>query len=206
MSAEIGKVTLEVFSDYVCPWCYLATPSIEKLQSRYPLDIKWMSFPLHPDTPQEGLLLEELFRGRDIKPVQEMLKGRMASEGLPYGERTMTYNSRQAQELGKWAATQPGGEAIHKAIFQAYFVQGLNIARTDVLLDIVAAVGLNTELAREVIEQGTFAAQVDQDWALSRSYGISGVPSFVAVNQMVVGCQPYDELEAFVQYLLQDDT
>tara|TARA_R110000824_G_scaffold336_1_gene1671 strand:- start:83328 stop:83948 length:621 start_codon:yes stop_codon:yes gene_type:complete len=206
MSEAVDKLHLEVFSDYVCPWCYLSTPSIEKLQANYPLEIKWVHFPLHPDTPDEGLALSELFRGRDIKPVQDMLKQRMAEEGLPYGDRSKTYNSRLAQELGKWADTQPGGDAIHKAIFQAYFVEDLNIAHIDVLLNIVASVGLDQESAGQVLEQRSFRESVDQDWLQSRSYGISGVPAFVAVNQMVVGCQPYDHLEEFVQYLLQKNS
>lgn len=206
MSEAINKLQLDVFSDYVCPWCYLITPSIEKLQTNYPLEIRWVHFPLHPDTPDEGLALTELFRGKDIKPVQDMLKQRMVDEGLPYGDRKKTYNSRLAQELGKWADTQPGGDAIHKAFFQAYFVEDLNIAHIDVLLDIVSSVGLDVETARLVLEQRSFREAVDADWSQSRAYGISGVPAFVAVNQLVVGCQPYDQLEEFVQYCLQKNS
>ena len=61
---------------------------------------------------------------------------RMDAEGLPYGERTMTYNSRLSQELGKWADTQPGGEAFHDAMFRAYFVEARDISRPEVLLEI----------------------------------------------------------------------
>ena len=68
------------------------------------MSIKWVQFPLHPETPQEGLSLEELFAGRDldIPAIQEHLKELMRLEGLPYGNRTHTYNSRLAQELSKW--------------------------------------------------------------------------------------------------------
>jgi predicted DsbA family dithiol-disulfide isomerase len=204
MPEQENKIQLEVFSDYVCPWCYLSTPSIEKLKAKYPVEIKWIPFPLHPDTPTEGLALADLFQGRDMTPVQTMLKKRMAEAGLEYSDRALTYNSRLAQELGKWADTQEGGEAIHEAIFRAYFVEGKNLAEIDVLLDAVSAVGLDRELAREVLESRTFSAQVDQDWVRSRAHGITGVPAFVGENQMVVGCQPYEYLEEFVQHLLQN--
>ena len=94
----------------------------------------------------------------------------------------MTYNSRLAQELGKWADTQPGGDAIHDALFRVYFVEARDISRPAVLLDVVQQVGLPVDDAREVLERRTFKDAVDADWALSREYGISGVPTFVAAG------------------------
>jgi predicted DsbA family dithiol-disulfide isomerase len=127
------------------------------------------------------------------------MKARMTAEGLPYGERTMTYNSRLAQELGKWADTQPGGDAFHDALFRAYFVEARDISRPAVLLDVVQQIGLPVDDAREVLERRTFKDAVDADWALSREYGISGVPTFVAGGYGVVGAQPYEALEALVR-------
>jgi predicted DsbA family dithiol-disulfide isomerase len=158
-------------------------------------------FPLHPETPAEGRALVDLFAGRnlDLRAMHAQMKARMTAEGLPYGERTMTYNSRLAQELGKWADTQPGGEAIHDALFRAYFVEARDISQPAVLLDIAGSVGLSADGAREVLEQRTFKAEVDADWALSRQYGITGVPTFVAGRYGVVGAQPYEALEELVR-------
>jgi len=174
---------------------------IEKLRVEHNVKIEWVHFPLHPDTPAEGRSLADLFAGRsvDVVAMQTQMKARMAAEGLPYGNRTMTYNSRLAQELGKWADTQPGGEAIHDALFRAYFVEARDISRPEVLLDIVGRVGLAIEAARQVLEQRTFKAAVDADWALARRYGITGVPTFVAGGYGVVGAQPYEALEQLVR-------
>ena len=102
---------------------------IEKLRVEHGVNIEWVHFPLHPETPPEGQSLEDLFRGRNVdrKAMHAAMKERMTAEGLPYGDRTMTYNSRLAQELGKWADTQPRGEAIHDALFRAYFVEARDI-------------------------------------------------------------------------------
>ena len=166
------------------------------------MKIEWVHFPLHADTPVEGgRSLADLFAGRnmDRQAMHAQMKARMDAEGLPYGERTMTYNSRLAQELGKWADTQPGGEALHDALFRAYFVDTRNISEPAVLLEIAERVGLPVDAAREVLEQRTFKAAVDADWALSRRYGVTGVPTFVAGRHGVVGAQPYEVLEQLVR-------
>ena len=174
---------------------------IEKLRTTYNLNIEWVHFPLHPETPPEGKSLEDLFRGRNVdrKAMHAQMKARMDAEGLPYGERTHTYNSRLAQELGKWADTQPGGEAFHDAMFRAYFVEARDISQPAVLLEIAAQVGLPIEAAREVVEKRTFKEAVDRDWELSRRYGITGVPTFVMGDRGVVGAQPYEVLEQLVK-------
>jgi predicted DsbA family dithiol-disulfide isomerase len=174
---------------------------IERLKAEHNVKVEWVHFPLHPDTPAEGRSLADLFAGRNVdrKAMHAQMKARMDAEGLPYGERTMTYNSRLAQELGKWADTQPRGEALHDALFRAYFVDARDISQPAVLLEIVERVGLPVAAAREVLEQRTFKAAVDADWELSRRYGVTGVPTFVVGRHGVVGAQPYEALEALVQ-------
>ena len=161
-----------------------------------------MHFPLHPETPAEGISLEELFAGRgnaeERKARQERMRGLMKAEGLPYGVRTHSYNSRLAQELGKWADTQPGGDALHDLLYRAYFVDGRNIGDIEILVELARSAGLSGEDARQVLVERSFRAAVDQDWITSRQIGVTGVPTFVAGNQGVVGAQPYEVLEQLV--------
>ena len=174
---------------------------IERLRKEHGVQVKWVHFPLHPETPAQGKSLQELFAGRgyDIPKMQAQMRARMQAEGLPYGDRSMTYNSRLAQELGKWADEQPGGEAIHDALFKAYFVDNRNIGDPDVLVAIAESVGLPGDKAREVIEKRSHRAAVDADWQKARDYGVTGVPTFVAGRQGVVGAQPYEVLEQLVR-------
>ena len=170
---------------------------VEKIRETYDVEIRTVHFPLHPDTPMEGKSLAELFAGRgvDLDAMYQRMKGLMDAEGLPYAERTHTYNSRLAQELGKWADTQDGGEAIHMKLYEAYFVEGRNIGDPDILVEIAESVGLDGTAAREVIEERSFEAAVDADWEKSRQYGVTGVPTYVADAKGVVGAQPYEVLE-----------
>jgi len=170
---------------------------VEKLKAAFAIETKLVHFPLHPDTPLEGRSMAEFYAGRGIDPeaAYQRMKTLMDAEGLPYGRRTHTYNSRLAQELGKWADTQPGGEAIHDKLYRAYFVEGRNIGDIGLLVEIAASVGLPAEEARAVLEQRRFSEEVDADWEKSHRYGVTGVPTFVADRHGVVGAQPYEVLE-----------
>jgi len=173
---------------------------IEQLKQTYDIETRLVHFPLHPETPAEGRSMAEVYAGRDIDPeaMYARMKGLMDTEGLPYGRRTHTYNSRLAQELGKWADTQPGGAAIHEALYKAYFVEARNIGDPDVLVEIAQAVGLPAEAARAVLTERRFKDEIDADWAKSHRYGVTGVPTFVAGGYGVVGAQPYNVLEQLV--------
>lgn len=122
----------------------------------------------------------------------------MSEEGLPYGPRTMTYNSRLAQELGKWADTQVNGQRIHDALFRGYFVDNVNLARVENLIDIAQRTGLPPEEARQVLVERQFHAAVDADWQRAADLGITGVPTFVIGGRGLVGAQPHEQLAAFV--------
>ena len=145
--------------------------------------------------------MAELYAGRnvDTEAMYLRMKGLMDAEGLPYGRRTHTYNSRLAQELGKWADIQPGGEAIHDALYKAYFVDARNIGDPDALVEIAQSIGLAAEAARQVLAERRFKDAVDADWAKSRQWGVTGVPTFVANRYGVVGAQPYEVLEQLME-------
>lgn len=173
---------------------------VNTLRSAFDIDIEYRAFPLHPDTPSEGMTLEQLFAGRniDVPSSQARMKGLMADEGLPYGKRTRTYNSRLAQELAKWADTQAGGEAIHDELFRAYFVDNANLGLIEELLAVSEKVGLPIDEAKRILEGREFRSAVDTDWQRARELGISGVPTFIVEGRGLVGAQSYQQLAALV--------
>ncbi len=113
---------------------------------------------------------------------------------LPFGPRTTTYNSRLAQELGLWAEDQGKGEPFHIAAFQAYFADGLNIAKIPVLLELARKVGLPEKEAEDVLTNRSYKQKVDRDWADSRFKGINAVPTFIMGHHKLVGAQSYAAL------------
>jgi predicted DsbA family dithiol-disulfide isomerase len=171
------------------------------LRKDYEIEIRWTAFPLHPETPEEGLSLEELFAGRSVDINQMMARlRRVAHElGLPLGERKRTYNSRLAQELGKWSESQGKGDEFHNAVFRAYFVDAKNIGKIPELVDVAKSVGLPGDEARQVLEIRAFRQAVDLDWSRASTMGVTGVPTFVMNQRALVGAQPIEILEEFLK-------
>ncbi len=176
---------------------------VDRLQKEYDIGAIWKAFPLHPETPEDGLTLEELYasmgRHVDIEKSRTRLKGVAEELGLPLGKRERSYNTRLAQELAKWAESKGKGDEFHKAVFHAYFVEGKNIGKADVLVDLVKGLGLPDSEGRSVLELRTFRKEVDFDWSRSYTLGITGVPTFVVGQQGTVGFQPYEALEHFLK-------
>jgi predicted DsbA family dithiol-disulfide isomerase len=166
------------------------------LQIEFNIDIKWTAFPLHPETPEEGLTLEDLFAGRpvDIKQILAHLNRTANDLGLPFGKRERTYNSRLAQELGKLAEEQGCGQQYHMAAFRAYFADGLNIGLQSTLVELGTSVGLPAKQVLEALEKRTFEDAVNQDWMRSYQLGVTAVPTFMINEISLVGAQPYEKL------------
>ncbi len=160
------------------------------------MQITWRAFPLHPEVPEDGISLEKHFSAppETINRMIDRLRETAASLGLPFGDRRRTCNSRLAQELGLWAASQGKGEAFQRLAFSRYFVDGANLARIPVLLDIVRTAGLDKQAAMDVLTTRSFSHLVDRDWELARLKGIDAVPTFVIGTGRLVGAQRYEDL------------
>jgi predicted DsbA family dithiol-disulfide isomerase len=129
------------------------------------------------------------------------MKVNMDREGLPYNaERDMSYNSRLAQELSKWAESKGKADEIHSALFRAYFVDVKNIGKVEPLVEIAKEVSLPADEATDVLIGRSFKASVDDDWRRCAAIGVNAVPTFLAGGYLMVGAQPYEELERLVQH------
>jgi predicted DsbA family dithiol-disulfide isomerase len=189
---------VDVFSDYACPWCYLGLARLKQALGDRPFELRILHFPLSPDTPQEGRDLRAHLeaKGYDVDAAWHRLKTLLDAEDLPWHslEGSLSYNTRLAQELASWAVTQPGGEGIHDALFQAYQVEQRNIGEVDVLVAIAGTLGLDESHAREVLTARTHREDVDQHWRAARESGVSGVPTYVVGGRGVVGAQSVEVL------------
>ncbi|MBI9088402.1 MAG: DsbA family protein [Desulfobacterium sp.] len=192
-----NRFEFEIYSDFNCTWCYFDKGSIKRLRNEYDIRVVWRAFPLHPDIPEDGLLIEELF-GNNFPVMNDKIQQleKKASElGLPLARRTAISDSRLSQELGKWAETKGKSDEYRDAIYEAYFAHGLNIADPSVLLDAVETSQLSREEAQSVIETRLFSQAVDDDWEKSEELKIMVAPTYILNQDKLIGSQPYGKLE-----------
>ena len=127
------------------------------------------------------------------------MKALMEQEALPYNSgRGMTYNSRLAQELAKWAESKGRADEIHDPLFRAYFVEVKNIGKREVLAEIAGEIGLPRDEAVEALASRSFKEAVDADWRRCAELGVDAVPTFLIGRHALVGAHPYEELERLV--------
>lgn len=184
---------LEVFYDYICPWCYLGTANTDRLQRELEIRIRWTLFPLHPQIPEEGIDLTDLFPNRPTGAMKGKLKEAAAQAGLPLARRSRISNSRRAQELEKWAVSRGKGERFRSTTFRVYFAEGRDICYIPVLEEIASEVGLEGKQVGSVLEKGLFSRAVDADWLRARQLGVSVVPFYLYGDEPLVGYRPYDD-------------
>lgn len=156
---------------------------------------------MHPDIPEEGLVVEDIYKERGIDPAQAFARLQQAADdaGLPLGKRDRTYNSRLAQELGKWAESRGRGDEFHEAVFRAYFVDGKNIGNIDILAGLAGVLGLPAKEAQMALEKRTYKKAVNDDWSRSYAMGVTAAPTLMINRKVIVGAQPYDVMEWFMK-------
>lgn len=129
----------------------------------------------------------------------------MADEvGLPLVDRDWVSNSRKALEASEFAREQGMFDALHRAIFHAYFAEGRDIGKRDVLLELAREVGLDDAGLREALEDGRYRERIDSDYLLAQQIGFTGVPAFILGNRAIVGAQPYSVFEQVMELLGRD--
>lgn len=133
------------------------------------------------------------------------MKVNMDREGLPFNaERNMSYNSRLAQEFSKWAEENGKGDEVHDMIFRAYFVDVKNIGKVETLVEIAQRLGLPADEAADVLLSRKYKDAVDDDWRRCAAYGVNAVPTFRAGRYLMVGAQPYDELQRLIEHVMKE--
>ncbi|MCM3612271.1 DsbA family oxidoreductase [Planococcus sp. MERTA32b] len=204
---------IEIWSDYVCPFCYIGKRTLEqallKTGFNNQAEVTFKAYQLDPDTPVDSSIsvYESLAAkfGQSAEQAKEMTKGVAAHAeqvGLKYDFDNMVQaNTLAAHRLVKWAETQGRDAVLTEQLLNAYFIEAEHIGKYAVLLDHAEKAGLPRNEAKRVLDSDEFLADVEQDIAEARQLGVQGVPFFVINRKYAIsGAQP---LEAFVDSIKQ---
>jgi predicted DsbA family dithiol-disulfide isomerase len=205
--AKDNSVRILVWSDYVCPFCYLERPVLERVQGElgHGVEIDWRSFELRPE-PEPALdpNAEYLHRVWN-QSVYPMAQERGMVMKLP----PVQPRSRKAHEAAEFARQSGRLDAMNNALFKAFFEDGRDLADIEVLLDIGQSVGLDAGELREALTSGRYEQRVIEDQQLARQIGISGVPALIvtagAQAYLVSGAQPYEAVKDVIARAIADN-
>lgn len=195
------KVT--VFSDYICPFCYVGDARLDKLRERFDLDVDWSFFEIHPDNPQEGKPVSELgYPPEQWRQMMANLEAMATADGLELAPRSFTTNSHRALLLAE-AAKDLGEEIfakLHKRLFTAYFAEQKNIGDVKVLREIARKAGMSDEAVNRALTDESYERRLEQQQARAATLGIRGVPGFLFGKYFVSGAVPVETLIAAAEY------
>ncbi|WP_323036926.1 DsbA family oxidoreductase [Pararhodobacter sp.] len=192
---------LDIFSDPICPWCYIGKARLEKaLEQRpdHPFIIEWHPYMLNPTMPPEGMDRREYLQAK-FGPPDAVVKAYLpvseaaTEEGLPLdlAKILRTPSTLDAHRLIHWAGLEGRQNAVVNALFKANFVQGLDISDHTVLLDIAEASGLDRTLIARLLDSDADSDDIRARDADIRARGLSGVPGFLIGRTYVVnGAHP----------------
>lgn len=195
-------IPVAVWSDYVCPFCWVATERIEWLRSERGLTVDWYPYDLHPEYPSEGISRDELIArlGPGVIDVPRRLAEESGLTYHPHPERIPS--SRRALELTEWArAEHPGSmDALHARIMSAYWAEGEDISDVDVLGQCLEAVGLDRRAGMSALDEGGYAQAVDASTDYAQKAGITAVPAFVLDRRLLVlGAVSHEQLDGALE-------
>lgn len=196
----MNTIKLTIYSDYVCPWCYVGQGPVEKLMKEFPVQVTWRPFYLRPDTPPEGMELPDNVKAH-MAQTNTRLKQMASAAGMDMVFPSRIPNTRLAHEATEYANQKGKGLEFHRAVFNHYYGKGEDIGRWDVLQAAAREVGLDADEMKKEVESGKFTQLVREQVEEAAEIGVDGVPTYVLNDQYaIVGAQPY---ETFVQVLEQ---
>ena len=203
---------VDVWSDVVCPWCFLGKRRLERALSSLgwadEVTVRWRAFQLDPSaSSQPGDLrvaIERKYGPGAFDSMNRRLSALGSVEGITYRfDRAQRVNTFDAHRLLEWTWAESGSgvqDALKERLFRAYFEEGENVADHDALVRLAAEAGADEARARRVLVGDRFAAEVEADRAIAAERQFTGVPAFVIEDRMLIpGAQEVETMVAVLE-------
>jgi predicted DsbA family dithiol-disulfide isomerase len=200
-------VKIEVWSDIICPWCYIGKRRLETALGgvEQPVEVEWRSYQLDPGYPkgERQPVFEAMVEKTGGSPAQaRAMAGHVAElaaqEGLTYDfEHSVMVNTFDAHRVTHLAKAQGLGGEMHERLMRAQLIEGETLNDIDTLVRLAAEVGVDDSAARRVLTSDAYASEVSDDIRDARALGVTGVPFFVLDKRYgISGAQPVEAFRA----------
>ncbi len=194
------KPKVTVYSDYICPFCLIGKERVDKLEEEFKADVEWKGFEIHPETPREGRTIKDLNMDKGyIEMMRDnvMKLAKEAKVNIKFPSRIS--NSRLALEISEYAKEKGKFREFHSAIFNAYWQEDRDIGNMMFLFKTAKEVGLDVGELKEYLKDGRARKKLSEYLDEIRRYMITGVPTFIIGDKIIVGAQPYKVLKKTIE-------
>ena len=191
-----------MFSDYICPFCYVGFETIRKLRGEFDIQLEWRGFQIHPDWPAEGIPADKLRANGDAAARQATWKRITAmaeAVGFEIKAPALLTNSRAALAATEFARDLGLDEALEERIYKAYFGEGLNIGDTQVVTRLAGESGLDVGKVADAIKSTKYEMRLKNHTLTANNRGVNGVPTFFIGEYPLVGAQSLDAMRAILR-------
>jgi predicted DsbA family dithiol-disulfide isomerase len=196
--------TLAIFSDYICPFCFIGKQRAERLAREFPLEIVWKGLEIHPEVPPQGIPLEA-FMPEMLANLETQVRILAEEIGLEMRMPERLSNSHLALLGTEYAREYGTLEKYHEMVFSAYFQDRKDIGEIETLIDLWKRIDDDDISFREALLTERHASHLKNSIDEAHSLGISAVPAFVfSSGTIILGAQPYDILSAAAEKSLQN--
>ena len=200
------KLKIVVFSDYICPFCYIGFYRVEQLKEKFDIEVEWRPFEIHPETPKDGTELSNLpFPKEYLEMMKANIKKLADDVGVTFNLSDKLPNSRMALYLSEFARKKGNFDEFHKLVFDGYWKEGKDIGDQALLLSIAELLGFKKKEILEYIDSDEPFDELKKSLKELREYGINGVPTFIIGESIVVGAQPYEVFENVIKKTLEKE-
>jgi predicted DsbA family dithiol-disulfide isomerase len=166
---------------------------VDKLKQEFDLSVEWLGFEIHPDTPQEGMLLSAMFPQLDSQNMFRHLRDMAAPYGITFTDISRISNSRMSLEASEFAKEQGMFDQFHRALFQAYFSKGMDIGNLEVLTQIGHESGLDRDSLAQSLQTGKYRPRIEHMRKEATRLGVNAAPTFIIEDRdRIIGAQPID--------------
>ncbi len=200
------KVKVIIYSDYICPFCYIGFHRIGKLKEQFDLDVEWRPFEIHPEIPKDGVLLDKLlFPMEYLEMVMTNVKRLADEDGITLKFSDKLPNSRLALYISEFIRKKGKFDEFHELVFDKYWKEGEDIGDLSLLLELSESIGLNRNEILNFIKSDEPLNMLRKTQLELRRYGINGVPTFIISDRIIVGVQPYEVFKKVIKKVLEED-
>jgi predicted DsbA family dithiol-disulfide isomerase len=186
----LPELKITVYSDYICPFCYVGHHRLQRLRDNYDLKINWCFLEIHPETSAEGEPIDSLdYPSEQWQQMMANLERIAKEENIPLSKLAFITNSRDALLLSE-AAKHCGRDifyALHEKLFIAYFVDGKNIGDKKLLTEIAESCGIDKATIDSAWSDERYQKRLLENFHSARKHEIQSVPSFVFGDRVLTG-------------------